>query len=80
MNILSYRKMPIRVTMEHEYFCVMWLNTMPSNSGISIKMSSWEIVVLQKLNYKHHYWVLFGEYFEVFEDMENKNDMMSHTQ
>ncbi len=53
---------------------------MPSNSGISTKMSSWEIVVLQKLNYKHHYWVLFGEYFEVFEDMENKNDMMSHTQ
>ncbi len=68
MCTLPYKRMPNQMVVELVYFCVMWLNAIPSKSGISNDYSPREIVVRQKLDYKKHCCVPFGAYCKVFED------------
>ncbi|KAL7460774.1 hypothetical protein ACHAXS_001215, partial [Conticribra weissflogii] len=79
MCTLPYKRMLARMVVELVYFCVMWLNAVPSKNGVSKDYSPREIVVRQKLNYKNHCCVPFGAYCEVFEDRERTNTMASRT-
>jgi hypothetical protein len=57
----------------------MWLNSMPSATGISTQFSPRELVLRTRLKYKQHCRTPFGAYCEVHEDNAPTNSMMTRT-
>ncbi len=57
----------------------MWLNNMPSATGISTQFSPRELVLQTRLKYKQHCRAPFGSYCKVHEDNDPTNSMAPRT-
>ena len=51
--------------------CVFWLNSIPSNDGVSNDISPGTSVTGQKLDYNQHCQFQFGEYVQRHEEHNN---------
>ena len=60
-------------------FIVLWINSLPSNGGLSTTISTREIIKITTLYFKRHFKVEFGAYCKTHEDNSPTNTMLVHT-
>jgi hypothetical protein len=60
-------------------FQVLWMNAFPVKSGVSNKISPWELLLRRRLNYKKHCWVEPGTYCEVHDEPTLTSTMTPQT-
>ena len=75
INTLPFKTVPKRVIIELVYFLALWINSFPSKVGVSSTYSPQEIFTVQKLDYKKHCQLDFGEYVEVDHGPATYNSM-----
>ena len=61
------------------YFIVFWLNAFPVKSGVSKQFSPQEIILRWQLDIKKHCQVMFGEYYEVHNELDPTNTQVPRT-
>ena len=75
---LPYKScMPDAMVIELIYFVVMWMNSVVSDNGASLRFSPRAIVTGHQLDYKKHCRGLWGSYVEAHDDRDQTNDMVS---
>jgi hypothetical protein len=62
---LPYKALPNQILIRLLHFVVMWINNMPSATGISTQYSLRELILHTRLKYKQHCHALFGFYCKV---------------
>ena len=73
---LPYKKcMPNQIVIHLLKFVTMWINALPSGSGVSTTLSPREIVMRHKMDFTKHCRVKFGAYIEAHEDPETSNTL-----
>ncbi len=76
INTLPHPHLPQMMLIHLLHFVVLWLNNFPSNTRISSRWSSCEIILCHCLDYKHHCRAPFGAYCKVHEDHEKIRNSM----
>ena len=76
-NTMPFHKIPSRMTVELVHSCVFWLNSFPTNDGISTTLSPRSIVVGSHVDSNKHCRVEFGAYVQTHE--EHNNSMATRT-
>ena len=76
---LPYKALPNQILIRLLHFVVMWINNMPSATGISTQYSPRELILRTRLKYKQHCRALFGSYCKVHEDNQPTNTMALRT-
>jgi hypothetical protein len=66
--ILPYKALPNQVLIWLLHFVVMWINNMPSASGISTQYSPRELILRMQIKNKQHCRALFGSYCETIKN------------
>ena len=79
MSGLPFKFLHKQVVVHLVYFCVMWLNAMPAEQGISRKYSPQEIVTQCELDFTKDCKAVFGSYVEASEDASVTNNMTPQT-
>lgn len=59
---LPYKKMPKRMLVELVYAMTFWIHTFPARDGVSVSISSRELVTGVALDANKHYVIPFGAY------------------
>ena len=75
LNTLPFRAVPQKVITELVYFTALCLNTLPTKTGTSKVSSPSEIVSGNKLDFKLHFRIDFGEYENVHDEPSPTNNM-----
>ena len=70
-NTLPFNKIPPRIVIEMIYNEVFWLNSFPSNGGVSKTLSPRTIITGQHIDYNRHCKYDFGEYVQTHEPHDN---------
>ena len=70
-NTLPFTSMPPRMMIELVYYCNFWLNSFPTEEGISKSLSPRTIVTGNHINYSKHCRIEFGEYVQTHEEHDN---------
>jgi hypothetical protein len=77
---LPYKKcMPNQIIIHLLKFVTMWINALPSRSGVSTVLSPQEIVTHHKMDFDKHCRVRFGAYVEAHEDPDISNTLRDRT-
>ena len=76
-NTIPFKRMTRNMVMELAKAVVYWLNSVPSNTGVSPTMSPRTIITGQLLDYHKHCRYEFGEYVQTHE--EHDNTLLSRT-
>ena len=76
-NTIPFKRLTRNMVMELAKVMVYWLNSVPSNTGISPTMSPRKIITGQLLDYHKHCRYEFGEYVQTHE--EHDNSLLSRT-
>ena len=76
-NTLPYKLLPCNMVIELAKAAVYWLNSIPSNMGVSSVISPRTIITGQVLDYNKHCRYEFGEYVQTHE--EHDNSLLSRT-
>ena len=76
-NTIPFKRLTRNMVMELAKAVVYWLNSVPSNTGVSPTMSPRTIITGQLLDYHKHCRYEFGEYVQTHE--EHDNSLLSHT-
>ena len=76
-NTIPFKRLTRNMVMELAKAVVYWLNSIPSNMGVSPTMSPRTIITGQLLDYHKHCQYEFGEYVQTHE--EHDNSLLSHT-
>ena len=76
-NTIPFKRLTCNMVMELAKAVVYWLNSVPSNMGVSPTMSPRTIITGQLLDYHKHCRYEFGEYVQTHE--EHDNSLLSHT-
>ena len=76
-NTILFKRLTRNMVMELAKAMVYWLNSIPSNTGVSPMMSPRTIITGQLLDYHKHCRYEFGEYVQTHE--EHDNSLLSHT-
>ena len=76
-NTIPFKRLTRNMVMELAKAVVYWLNSVPSNMGVSPTMSPRTIITGQLLDYHKHCQYEFGEYVQTHE--EHDNSLLSHT-
>ena len=76
-NTIPFKRLTRNMVMELAKAVVYWLNSVPSNTGVSPTMSPRTIVTGQLLDYHKHCRYKFGEYVQTHE--EHDNSLLSRT-
>ena len=76
-NTIPFKRLTRNMVMELTKAVVYWLNSVPSNMGVSPTMSPRTIITGQLLDYHKHCRYEFGEYVQTHE--EHDNSLLSHT-
>ena len=79
MNMLLFRALPKQVIIKLVYFTALWINSFPAKTVISKVYSPCEIIYGQKLDFRIHCRMDFGEYTEVYDEPLPINSMKSCT-
>mmetsp|Transcript_1688 Transcript_1688/g.3611 ORF Transcript_1688/g.3611 Transcript_1688/m.3611 type:complete len:966 (+) Transcript_1688:108-3005(+) len=78
-STLPYPRLPARFIIEAIVFCVMWLNAVPSKSGVSSEFSPRMIMTNTTLDFSKHCKLPFGASCQVFQQNEPTNTDVEHT-
>ena len=76
-NTIPFKRLTRNMVMELAKAVVYWLNSIPSNMGVSPTMSPRTIITGQLLDYHKHCRYKFGEYVQTHE--EHDNSLLSRT-
>ena len=76
-NTIPFKRLTCNMVMELAKAVVYWLNSVPSNTGVSPMMSPRTIIRGQLLDYHKHCRYEFGEYVQTHE--EHDNSLLSRT-
>ena len=76
-NTIPFKRLTRNMVMELAKAVVYWLNSVPSNMGVSPTMSPRTIITGQLLDYHKHCQYEFGEYVQTHE--EHDNSLLSRT-
>ena len=76
-NTIPFKRLTHNMVMELAKAVVYWLNSVPSNTGVSPTMSPRTIITGQLLDYHKHCRYEFGEYVQTHE--EHDNSLLSRT-
>ena len=76
-NTIPFKRLTHNMVMELAQAVVYWLNSVPSNTGVSPTMSPRTIIMGQLLDYHKHCRYEFGEYVQTHE--EHDNSLLSRT-
>ena len=76
-NTIPFKRLTRNMVMELAKAVVYWLNSVPSNTGVSPTMSPRTIIMGQLLDYHKHCRYEFGEYVQTHE--EHDNSLLSRT-
>ena len=76
-NTVPFKRLTRNMVMELAKAMVYWLNSIPSNTGVSPTMSPRTIITGQLLDYHKHCRYEFGEYVQTHE--EHDNSLLSRT-
>ena len=76
-NTIPFKRLTCNMVMELAKAVIYWLNSVPSNTGVSPTMSPRTIITGQLLDYHKHCRYEFGEYFQTHE--EHDNSLLSRT-
>ena len=76
-NTIPFKRLTRNMVMELAKAVVYWLNSVPSNTGVSPTMSPRTIIMGQLLDYHKHCHYKFGEYVQTHE--EHDNSLQSRT-
>ena len=76
-NTIPFQRLTHNMVMELAKAVVYWLNSVPSNMGVSPTMSPRTIITGQLLDYHKHCRYEFGEYVQTHE--EHDNSLLSRT-
>ena len=76
-NTIPFKRLTRNMVMELAKAVVYWLNSVPSNMGVSPTMSPRTIITGQLLDYHKHCRYEFGEYVQTHE--EHDNSLLSRT-
>ena len=76
-NTIPFKRLARNMVMELAKAMVYWLNSVPSNMGVSPTMSPRTIITGQLLDYNKHCRYEFGEYVQTHE--EHDNSLLSRT-
>ena len=74
----AYQYLHKQIVIHLVYFCIMMVNAVPAEKGISNRFAPCEIVTEWRLNFKHLQ-AAFGEYIRASVDAEVMDDMKGHT-
>ena len=70
-NTIPFKRLTRNMVMELAKAVVYWLNSVPSNMGVSPTMSPRTIITGQPLDYHKHCQYKFGEYVQTHEEHDN---------
>ena len=70
-NTIPFKRMTRNMVMELAKAMVYWLNSVPSNTGVSPTMSPRTIIMGQLLDYHNHCRYEFGEYVQTHKEHDN---------
>ena len=76
-NTIPFKRLTRNMVMELAKPVVYWLNSVPSNTGVSPMMSPRTIITGQLLDYHKHCRYKFGDYVQTHK--EHDNTLLSHT-
>ena len=71
LNVLPFKKLPVRITAELIFNVIFWLNSFPSQNGILGTLSPRKIITGQEISYNAHCILEFGSYVQVHEEHSN---------
>ena len=64
MKSLTYKLLPRRMAIEMVNLIVLWINAFPDNRGVSDRIGSRGMITGTTLDFRRHYKVDFGAYFQ----------------
>jgi hypothetical protein len=70
-NMLPFKKMPSRLTIEMVYSSVFWLNMFPHHDSVSDTTSPRSLIDGLSIDYHKHCHLEFGSYAQVHEEHDN---------
>ncbi len=79
IGMLPFDSIPWRMKIKFVYFIVLWLNTFPVKTGVSLIYFPRELLVRWRLDYKNHCRVLLGTYCKVQDQPLPSNMMVLRT-
>ena len=77
--LLPYKVLPKQVLIHHVHFAILWVNSAPSDRGVSDRFSPCKIVTHQELDYKKHCKGFLGEFIHAHGDSDVTKDMQPST-